>query len=612
MRILFFLFLINCILAQPSCIERKNYCSKCNPLTKLCAICDMKDILIPDNNGGCIGAKICKSGYNYCNECNGDGDMCQKCELGYFPDENGGCSNTLNCKLSYKGECLECEEDYILIGEKNFKKCKHILSDDFKNCAYINKERGRCEFCEIDYFLTKGDRKCTKTENCYEAVFGNCILCEHDFYLDKKEENCLNKTDSKFMLCQQTIDGENCDICDNGLYFDEVGNCSYSNYCSESLNGICRKCINGYFLSKNQFCTNTENCFQADKDTGICSSCDGEYYLDDEDYKCKSNLEDNDYKYCVTKKNDMCVKCVNGYYLGEDNKCTFTKNCKESENGKCIECFEHFYLGLDGYCTNIEHCIYADYNGECIECEDNYYYSNEYKECIRYEFGDKFYGCKYTYFNDACDECKNNFYNRYNDSLCIDNTKEGPFYRCAYDSEDGETCDWCIEDYYLGSEDLKCSLIENCKKSENENKCIECEDYFCLDVKNQKCIVNDYLEDVNIIRYFACIRTNEEGTSCEQCKEGYDINEEGYCVDNFNCEEKVNGKCIRCNNNSNKTNIYGYLIKYCANDIFGCVSTSYFHCLKCNNLENIHSCTECDEGYILNSYGNCIEEIQEE
>jgi hypothetical protein len=44
---------------------------------------------------------------------------------------------------------------------------------------------------------------------------------------------------------------------------------------------------------------------------------------------------------------------------------------------------------------------------------------------------------------------------------------------------------------------------------------------------------------------------------------------------------------------------------YCANDIFGCVNTYYYNCLTCNNLEQIHICTECREGYKINIFGSC-------
>ena len=41
-----------------SCIEDKNNCSRCNPITKLCLKCS-KNIYTPDNKGGCEFKKIC-------------------------------------------------------------------------------------------------------------------------------------------------------------------------------------------------------------------------------------------------------------------------------------------------------------------------------------------------------------------------------------------------------------------------------------------------------------------------------------------------------------------------------------------------------------------------
>lgn len=606
---LYILIIIKNILSGPICQESKKYCKKCNPLTNICSVCELKDILVPDNNGGCKGTKRCIPGKNFCMECDENGELCQTCEVSYFADNNGGCSNTLYCNLSYKGECFECEDNFILTGETNFKICKYAFSNEFKNCKKIDYLKGRCESCDENYFLTKGDKTCTKTEFCYETIFGNCILCIEGFYLNKKEEKCYYKTDTIFTFCQKTLDGKYCDICDDGFYFDENRNCVDSNFCSESLNAYCKKCKEGYYLAKNDCCSNIENCYNADKDTGICSLCMDKYYLDVHDYKCYSNLENNEYKYCSIVENNMCIKCISGYFLSKDNKCTFTNNCEEAKNGKCILCSENYYLGLDSYCSNIKHCIYTSYNGYCRECEDNYYFSGRFGACLEYENNTIFYNCKYTnFFDDYCIECKDNFYYNYNQSLCLDNNQEGPFYKCAYSDDYGENCDVCIEEYYLGIEDKKCSLIENCKISENENKCIECDEYYCLDVKNQKCIDNDYLEDINILIYFACKETNENGTACEKCIDGYQVNEEGFCFDVENCEEKEDGKCLKC---KDKVEFNGYNIYYCANDIFGCVQTSHQNCLKCNNLQLIYYCTECYDGYKLNSYGDCIKENKE-
>ena len=120
-------------------------------------------------------------------------------------------------------------------------------------------------------------------------------------------------------------------------------------------------------------------------------------------------------------------------------------------------------------------------------------------------------------------------------------TKEEKFKKCAVVEPSGEICKKCEEGYFLGIEDNKCSKVENCKFVENENKCLVCDTLYCLDVKKQKCVDNDYLIELNDTIYISCNITNEEGTACAQCIDGYEVNEEGLCVDIDICEEKKNG-----------------------------------------------------------------------
>ena len=102
----------------PSCKEFINFCNYCNIFTNLCEKCQYSDILVPDKNGGCIGAKKCTLGDNNCNECEINGNLCKTCEENYYPDENGGCAYTEGCDISYMGECIKCKKGYILIGKK--------------------------------------------------------------------------------------------------------------------------------------------------------------------------------------------------------------------------------------------------------------------------------------------------------------------------------------------------------------------------------------------------------------------------------------------------------------------------------------------------------------
>ena len=368
------LYYFTIIHSFPSCKENQNLCIHCNSLTYLCAKCEKEEILVPDKNGGCIGARKCQLGKNYCLECDTEGQLCKKCEENYYPDENGGCSYSDQCEISYLGECLQCKVNYALIGrEGNLKVCKSILSNDYKSCKEINYETGFCNECEEGYFLTSEDHKCIKTENCKESIFGNCISCDQNYYFNKKEDKCEIKR-GNFSHCKQTIDGINCDICDESYFPDADGICVNSEFCLESTYFICQKCQPGYFLSDNHVCTKTDNCYVVDKVINLCSICKDDYYLDTSDYKCKSNLEDGKFKHCRKVVDDECIQCRSNYYLGEDSKCSESSYCSESENGVCISCISNYYLGLDHICTNIEKCIYSKF-GVCTECEDGYYYN---------------------------------------------------------------------------------------------------------------------------------------------------------------------------------------------------------------------------------------------
>ena len=603
-KYLFLILNFHLLLSSPSCIERVNHCGRCNSVTKLCIKCE-KSIYVPDDLGGCKNAEICLIGENHCLQCNEEGKLCQKCEDGYFPDKNGGCSYTDNCEISYEGKCLKCTQDFILAGEnfyfgEGLKICKSINSEDLKNCDRIDEEKGSCLSCKEGYYLNSGDKKCSKISNCYESSFGICKKCNLGYYLNKKDDKC-EKENGVFINCKESVNNQTCDICQDDYYFDEEGKCVSINYCSVSdESGKCRKCKSGYYLSSNgDSCTINDNCNYGDKDLGICLSCEEKYFIDFKDGKCKSNQEDNDFKYCLIADGG-CKQCFYGYYLSEDLKCVSTQNCAESDNGICILCSNNYHLLLDNKCNNVEHCIYSNSYNECTECEDGFYYAKNNKTCKIAE-GD-FENCKSGYDYKSCEKCKDDYYLNKNDSLCYSNKEIDNFYKCAETDFSGKQCAKCVENYYLGDKDNKCSLIKSCERSENENKCIECSEYFCLDIKTGKCEYNDEIEAEDKIFYYKCKKTNEEGNACEICIEGYELNENGLCIDNTHCIEKnQDGSCKKCQ--SDEQGIF------CLNNIFGCVDLYYDNkCLECNDILDFNECTKCLDGYKLNENGLCSKE----
>ena len=595
----FLIFILKRISSVPSCSPGINNCIKCNPLTKLCAICNNPEIYIPNENGGCDGILKCKSGKNYCSECDMNSELCKICEKGYYPDENGSCTYTENCKISFKGECIECNKDYIKIGKKGeWQICKYIGLEDFIHCKKINYEKGYCDLCEENYFLTS-ENKCVKTKNCKESIYGNCISCIYGYFYNKKDEKCEVKN-WDFAFCKQSLDNKTCEICDDNNYLNEEGICTPSKFCSKSVNGTCIKCIYGYYLSGNSVCTQTDNCSNGDKDIGMCNSCKSKYYLDTKDYLCKTHLDINEFKHCILSEEGKCIKCENGFYLGEDFRCSFTKNCSESYNGTCLSCSKNFYLDLNNNCTDIEHCIYSsDVYYKCLECEDGYYFSKKYRQCYEYNNNSKYNNCKLSCDQlEQCCICKDNFYLRSNDSLCFSNLEKGPFYKCIYSTFDGKDCIECAEPYFLGAEDYLCNLVDNCAITEDEYRCEKCMDYYCLDAKKGTCIENYKIENETNLIYFACNKTNEEANACEECVLGFEVGQEGLCVNYDNCTERQNGNgiCLKCQKD------------YCANDNFGCILNYYPdpNCIRCNNNTDFYWCTECKAGYKINvTFGFC-------
>ena len=597
-----FLIIYNYSLSA-SCIKNENGCLKCDPLTNLCFRCE-NEILTPDDQGGCIGAKKCKLGFNYCEQCNNEEDFCDICENGYYQDNNGGCSYTENCEISYKGECLKCKENYILIGIRQYyntlKICKPLSSTDLKNCINIDKTTGLCLNCAENYNITKGDQKCSNTKYCYEMENGECSSCEENYYLNKKDKKCIEIDDKKFRNCKISSDGEKCSKCDENYFISDDFYCVNTNYCSKTEKNICIKCQEGFYLTNNNQCSKTSNCFEVDPKNGICIKCDKNYYLDLSTRYCISYSEDENYKYCAKFKNN-CSQCIEGFYLAENGLCSASKKCSLAKEGNCIGCQEGLKLSKDFKCVEDNHCIYTNEKNECIECEDNYYYDKSDNSCKSVK-SDIFKNCKFSNNSgEKCALCKNDYYINLYDNLCYSNKEHGKFYKCEISSETGENCTKCVEDFYLGYGDYQCTNTEGCFKSNENNICQECEEDYCLNKKTSLCEWNYLIEEESKKIFFKCKMTNLDATACVSCEERFEVGKDGVCVNNIDCETYNDDKCVKCKNMDEDENFH------CLNQLYGCVETYTSNCTKCDdNLNVLTHCDECNEGYELDEYSSCI------
>ena len=131
-------------------------------------------------------------------------------------------------------------------------------------------------------------------------------------------------------------------------------------------------------------------------------------------------------------------------------------------------------------------------------------------------------------------------------------------------------------------------------------KILKCKKFYCLDVKNGKCIDNEEILNEKNKKFFRCKKTNKEGTTCEECEEGLELNEEGLCINTKDCVEMKDNNCLRCEDKE-------YSWRYsCINNIYGWALTFTKNCLRCDNIFDLRSCTECLEGFKLNEAGECI------
>ena len=360
---------------------------------------------------------------------------------------------------------------------------------------------------------------------------------------------------------------------------------------------ICNKCIYGYYFNKyKDACVTDPNCSLGDKLHGLCDICDQNYYLHLKDRKCKSNKEENNYKFCEKAEDNNCSSCALPYNLSEDGKCTNAKFWTNVENGMCLSCSDGYYLGLDNKCIFVEHCIYSESFNECKECEEGFYYNKGNKTCLEYIKG--YENCRITSNKgDYCAFCKNNFYLNQTDHICYNNNELNRFYKCIQTDITGTLCIQCEDNYFIGIKDNKCTNIEYCEIS-NGDECMQCERRYAYNKKEKKCENNEKIISEEKKFLFRCNRTNEEGTSCEICLYGY-ILKDGLCVNNRYCSEQNDDDyCIKCYKNE--------LDIYCLNNYFGCIQNNDFRCEECNNLMNFEECTKCEEGYEFNERGECI------
>ena len=435
------------------------------------------------------------------------------------------------------------------------------------------------------------------------------------------------------------------------------------------INGVCIACSSGYRRDPSVLkCVKVpdssvlENCSAYGEDSR-CRACKAGYYLEEDECKPVEDLMDNCLEY-ATGDPETCVGCLPGYQLllGTCHPISEKPNCAVYSPVGCRQCPEgylldrnkylsdlfdspreinhrsaHFFLrmvgGLEthammfGVCKKIEaaNCVkYKSYK-ECLECDQGYYLSKG--ECRPFPAA-SIQHCETYASATACTECSQGYYLK--DNRCL---KAGGIRHCAlYDGKASSTvCAECDKAFYLDgnvcSERVLSIDVNHCKrlavssdgcasckagysltsdilaclpsmpgcisynassKDSTELSCSQCSDGFYVDATLDRCIKGT----VKNCRVFAPFSDN-----CEQCESGYYLNGSQctkhafvpYCTEYSGSEQN---RCIDCKS--------GFMVFAQTN-----TCTPIEKIPNCRVQASASQCSECNEGYILNSSESC-------
>lgn len=295
-----------------------------------------------------------------------------------------------------------------------------------------------------------------------------------------------------------------------------------------------------------------------------------------------------------------CVNCTekNNALICDKNGC---KGGFYNRNGTCYHCSEKI--------TFCKRCSFTlDENNEenlyCQECDEGFYVDNN-GLCKSIYCGDNCKKChaNSTIENDVeiiCDKCREGLYvDKENPSDCkackgIKKINNGFCSICSDDETNNKTWPWWCNKYYTkgrNSECVKCP--ENCPycriNPQSENiECLSCDPGYTINIKK------------------TCTYC---GAGCEKCTLSSD-NETPVCSLCFSRKFSRGNKCLTCIDNC----------KSCENELYckecnpGYTLSNYQQCVKCPehcSLCNVKTngeviCSKCFEQYALKSEKECV------
>ena len=347
------------------------------------------------------------------------------------------------CTYNNSGNCTDyCPEGYNIDPSGN--TCGVSCPDG--QYKFISNET--CiKNCPISIYIIRG-KKCGFCKDFYEdkpyKLINGTVCYSYD---SKPEGSIIYDENLKLLKCNE----------DENYYFkDEI--CYKKIKCHEN----CEECTEESKDDLNQKCSKCKKDFVLEK--GNClSNCSKGYGLkDDECQECENN-------FCsIFPINSCnCSKCLEHYYLAENNCYQCDQNCKNcfNEKNNCTSCYNSSFL-FNGQCLPCTQCKEKETNScKCLSCKDGYFLENgQCQKCSD--------NCQICENNTYCNICFNGYAININNNTC---------------SKCHENCESCSTPSYNETEQ-KCLSCKNTSQFLYESNCVnECGDGLYEDKQNKKC-----------------------------------------------------------------------------------------------------------------------------
>ena len=280
---------------------------------------------------------VCQQNCQTCSNLNPQ--LCLACVSGFYLS-NGNCfkcsTNCLTCNSTNQDQCFSCYPNNFLSGS--------ICSTCSSNCltCQSSNQPSVCLSCNDGFYLFNST--CTQgcPLNCYTCSGpSTCTQCLSGYTLFTQSNQliCAPCTTS----CRTCAQGQpgSCMSCGVGFYLSGTTCLQCATNCNSCTAAGCISCIDGYFLTSTQSCS--QNCVLPCATCSVvtpttCKSCIAGYSYNDVSNTCNQ----------VVTCGGPCQVCPLGYTLNFGNciQCTASQcqTCNPNSPSQCYSCLPGFFL----------------------------------------------------------------------------------------------------------------------------------------------------------------------------------------------------------------------------------------------------------------------------